>query len=350
MRPPVGVWGLALLSLSGCGGGDERARPVGASEVTVATATASQAASAAASMSSTAPSATAEDSADDPTEESSAPVSRAVKVKVPDETTVLMRLRGCRMGFVGLRLAREAYLGSLGSKRPGPGLIPTFGVKPPANSTRPVALPYSRHVRNCKVAAALKAAVMDAHRQFAQDAGAAGLDLSDTLTAANSYYFKQDYLQDGFQVGQDLHDKLLQGFKAIDPSTPPLDAALRALEGARPPGAHDTETRRLSEIATEAALRLAVSLEPKPDMRTFRSAAAQLSKQKQAMEDWQNAHSSEKDVFAKATLPVLTILESQTSAFKTTTPSVEERVEILNACAKLIEADYRAEIRALQKG
>ncbi|MFO0546747.1 MAG: DUF3829 domain-containing protein [Polyangiaceae bacterium] len=344
----VVVWALGLLVA--CGGAEERGgrtEPPEEMSVSTASASARTQASAAAPAASVA---TADERAEDePPEESSAPPPKLAITNPAPETTAFMRLRGCRMGFVGLRLAREAYLGSLGSKRPGPGAIPGFGVALPANSARATTLPYARLLRNCNVAAALKDAVMDPHRQVVRDAGAAGLDLANTLTLANSYYFKQDYLQDAFQAGSDMHDKLVQGFKGIDPATPPLDAALRALESARAKAAQKgSETRRLSAAATDAAFKLALSLEPKPDMKAFRATTTELGKAALALEAWQSAHSGESDPFVKLGLSPLKSLESKAAAFQSSTPTVEERVELLSLCSRFIETDYRAEGRSLR--
>jgi hypothetical protein len=139
------------------------------------------------------------------------------------------RAQACYFGSQGLKVARDAYLGSLDGAEPSAKNLPRFGEYPEhaklkerfeSKGRKAVfwgrGLPFVRHLRSCAIAKTLdkgKVAAVDlALGRFDAYAG----PLNKTLMEAHRYYARNEYEKDEFRQGRSFHAQLTKAFADLD--------------------------------------------------------------------------------------------------------------------------------------
>jgi hypothetical protein len=307
------------------------------------------------------------------------------------------RLDVCYFGTLSLREARDAYLGSMGTAEPSEKKIPSFGVpaaptppggapaasgapsaqpaakpapkpsaapssqpgtaaQPSGSAAAPMPLPdrrpdvimrapHERNARACTAAVALKEpampevdAALGAYATFA-------VELAKDITAAHTYYARDEHKKDNFAKGKEYDKKLREGFGKLDDLQSKLGAALSAWRKAHPVDTSKMdEGEKLARAGIEdarAVYELVVFKKAEGD--AWKNAVAALEKSTGAVKTYAEAHGTEPwakilsgpfDAFLK------TVKDAKVTKDNTFEP--EPFLNLVSGFTGLIEARQRA--------
>jgi hypothetical protein len=304
------------------------------------------------------------------------------------------RLDVCYFGTLSLREARDAYLGSMGTAEPSEKKIPSFGVPaqptppgaapaasgaasaapaakpapkaPAAPSAQPVAsgsaavppmpmpdrrpdvimrAPHERNARACTAAVALKEPAMPEVDAALANYATYAVELAKDITAAHTYYAREEHKKDSFAKGKEYDKKLREGFAKLDDLQSKLGAALTGWRKAHPIDTSKMdEGEKLARAAIEdarSAYELVVFKKAEGD--GWKNAVAALEKSTGAVKTYAEAHATEPwakilsgpfDAFLK------TLKDSKVTKDNTFEP--EAFLNLVSGFTGLIEARQRA--------
>ena len=188
--------------------------------------------------------------------------ARQQRAKVPRVSPLSMkryRVDTCYFGSLGLRVARDAYLASLGGAEPSPTKLPEFGdysdgepapakagdadppkARVPGRPPSPMAaarqLPFMRHVRACSIAKALKDPAVEGLDPALVEFDAYVSKLNKALMDATRYYGRKQWEKDEFSRGKAIHETLVASFGQLDDELAKLGEAVNKWMAAAEPG------------------------------------------------------------------------------------------------------------------
>ena len=142
------------------------------------------------------------------------------------------RVDACYWDTLAIDAARDSYLRSLAGASPSLHALPVF----PRSSEPEAKVLYERAARTCSVALNLKDAPTPADAALAQFTPVV-MSLAPDLAAATAYYDAQEYQNDGFEKGKELHARLVLGFEKLGKVRDALRTALKTYEKQRPDAA-----------------------------------------------------------------------------------------------------------------
>lgn len=179
---------------------------------------------------------------------------RTAVPRISPESMKQYRVETCYFGSMGLLVARDAYMASVGEQGPSATNLPDFGDYPEnqprdggkddkeatdgkgdgrkAGPRSPLmgggrALPFIRHVRACSIAKSLRQpAYADLDPAIDRFEGYVN-DLQRLFLDASRYYAREQYNKDDFKRGKSVHEKLMEKLPALDDE---LDAFTKAME------------------------------------------------------------------------------------------------------------------------
>ncbi|HVY48002.1 MAG TPA: DUF3829 domain-containing protein [Minicystis sp.] len=311
------------------------------------------------------------------------------------------RLDVCYYGTFALYQARDSYFASLGKDEPSEKKIPSFGIgangsatpspaasasaapaagsaKAGAKHAKPAAAapsasasasaapsaqvpahrafdfaraPYERNARACSAAAALREPAMGDVDTAVRDFAPFAVDLAKDIVAANQYYAKKEYEQDGFEKGKQLHKKLVEGFAKLDDLHDKLGKALTGWRSAHAPDASKWEPgQKLAASLLEDGKTIVSTIAQKqPDLTAYKAAEAKLDGDVDALKT--HAQAQRTDPWAKI---MLTPVEVFHRSVKDGEPKIESHdpeafLTIVNTFVGLVEARQRALSRTMQR-
>lgn len=331
-----------------------------------------------------------DDPAPTPAPEASATAAAKVDAdKKPKATSKLdplavktYRAESCYFGTMSLRQARAAYTESLGGAEPAAGKIPNFGAAtadraaakvapaaagsasaaPGANAKAPAAsgsakvstkavtgrprpVPYERHARSCTVAAGIKAPAAPGLDEVLAEYAPFAVQLSKDIAAANSYYAKEEFKNDEFAKGKELHKKLTDGFAKLDDMHKKLGEALNKFRDTnKPDTSKDGEGQKLAAAAvTDARDAMVLLTGDAVDAAKVKEELDSLEKNVAALKKYGDEHKD--DAWARITTPSLETFHKQAKEvadkpdLKTTPP--DDLLQLVTYFTRVLESQNR---------
>jgi len=298
--------------------------------------------------------------------------------KIDPATTKAYRIDSCYFGSLGLKVARDAYLGSLGEAEPGPGKIPEFGDYPENRklaeaakkrqeaakkraedakkrgaaglpARRPILgptpqIPFLRHLQSCRVAKTLKAPKIDGLDQAIADFEAYVSPLQRSLLDSHRYYTRKRYEKDEFKRSKKMHEDLVKAFAELDDKLAAFHEAVEAWRAKR-----ESPAEKLDEGGTMAAAAVAEAqaltllfLAETLDAAAVKDSIQKLEKASQDLKA--RKEGGRKEVFAKFVPPKLEelIAAAEAAAKGTGKLTAEQTYPVTAAMTLVLEANYRA--------
>ena len=203
---------------------------------------------------------------------------RTAVPRISPESMKQYRIETCYFGSMGLLLARDAYLASVGENGPSPTNLPEFGDypenkpregadgkdakeptdgKPDARKAGPRtplmgggrALPFIRHVRACSIAKSLRQPeYADLDPPVAKFEGYVN-DLQRLFLDASRYYAREQFKKDDFKRGKSVHDKLMEKLPALDDELAAFTAAMEKWWPTMKPGDEELDEAGKTSLA-----------------------------------------------------------------------------------------------------
>ncbi|MFO0762229.1 MAG: DUF3829 domain-containing protein [Byssovorax sp.] len=209
--------------------------------------------------------------------------------------------------------------------------------------------PHERNARACTAAAALKEpamgdvdAALGAYAPFV-------VELSKDIAAANNYYQHEDFKNDAFAKGKELHKKLLEEFGKLDELQDKLGAALVAWRKDHPAdGAKTDEGDKESRPAFDAAVSTLLSVVGKtPDKEAFKTNLDKVEKGLEALKAFSQSHPA--DSWSKIMIGPFDAFLRSAKEVKITDKGVDPDgfLSLVNSMTGLVEARQRAISRAM---
>lgn len=303
------------------------------------------------------------------------------------------RLDYCYYGTLSLRQARDAYLASMGKDEPSAKKIPNLGLpheatppktpgaptgsasagaapKAPVAAAKPsgsasagpvpatpadhrmdagMRLPHERNARSCTAAIGLKEPSMgDVDVQVAAFAPFA-VELAKDITAAQTYYQREEFTKDGFARGKELDKKLREEFAKLDELSDKLGAALAAWRKDHPSDASKMEEgeKAARVVIDDAREVLMLAVTKKADGDAWKAALDKLDKSNEALRTYAEAHPT--DTWAKTVnVPAEAFIKTVKGAKATPDKGLDadSYLSLLSNFTGLLEGRQRASTRA----
>lgn len=198
---------------------------------------------------------------------------RTAVPRISPESMKQYRVETCYFGSMGLLVAKEAYMASVGETGPSEAKLPEFGDYPENQPRDPGeskdkkdkeaptdgkaggrkvgprtplmgsgrALPFIRHVRACSIAKSLRqpeySDLDPAVAKFEEYVN----DLQRLLLDASRYYAREQYKKDDFKRGKSIHEKLMEKLPALDDELATFTAAMEKWWPTMKPGGEELD-------------------------------------------------------------------------------------------------------------
>ncbi|MBW2452870.1 MAG: DUF3829 domain-containing protein [Deltaproteobacteria bacterium] len=298
--------------------------------------------------------------------------------KIDPATTKAYRVDSCYFGSLGLKVARDAYLKSMGGAEPGPGKLPEFGDYPENRKLaeaakkrqeaakkrsdearkrgaaglperRPILgptpqIPFLRHLQSCRVAKTLKAPKIDGLDPAIADFEQYVSPLQRTLLDAHRYYTRKRYEKDDFKRSKKMHDDLVKGFAELDERLAAFHEAVDTWRADRkPPVEKLDEGGTMAQTAVNDAQALTfLLLADKLDAAAIQQSLEKIKKTSEELKS--RKEGGRKEVHAKFVPPKLEELvkAAEAAAKVPTTLTSEQSYPVTAAMVLVLEAQYRA--------
>jgi len=181
---------------------------------------------------------------------------RTTVPRISAESMKQYRVETCYFGSMGLKVARDAYMASVGKTGPSATNLPDFGEYPenkPREENKPDgkpdaegkakperkvgrrrplgggrALPFIRHVRACSIAKSLKQPAYPELDAAVGEFEDYANDLQRLFLDATRYYAREQYKKDDFKRGKSIHEKLMEKLPMLDDKLAAFTKAMEA--------------------------------------------------------------------------------------------------------------------------
>ncbi len=277
------------------------------------------------------------------------------------------RAQACYFGSQGLKVARDAYLGSLAGSEPSAKKLPSFGEYPEhaklkerfeSKGRKAVfwgrGLPFVRHLRSCAIAKTL-----DKGKDAAVDAALGRFDsyagpLNKTLMEAHRYYARNEHEKDEFRQGRSFHAQLTKAFADLDAQLESFSAAIAPwLRGLGPvPEKQDEGAKVASKAVMEARVLTLDALASTADAAGVKAALDALGLTRDALQARQI--SAKREPHPRVVMPRLKqFVEAATKLSEALATGTKLSASALypttSAMAALVEANHRAHSHLLRR-
>lgn len=243
---------------------------------------------------------------------------------------------------------------ALGAGKADAGTAPTpapIVTAPQVPDRRPfdfaIRAPHERNARTCTAALTLREPAMGDVDTLLATYAPFAVDLAKDITAANSYYIREEYKKDGFAKGKELHKKLLEEFGKLDEQQDKLGAAIAAFrkEHAPDPSKLD-EGEKMVDATFDEAREVLLGVLPKK-IEGEPAKIEKFEKSLEALKDWSGKNTS--DTWSKIMIPPFDAFLKVSKDAKISYNGIDNEsfLTMINNFTNIVEAHQRAVSRAL---
>lgn len=207
--------------------------------------------------------------------------------------------------------------------------------------------PHERNARACTAALTLREPAMGEVDTLLATYAPFVVDLAKDITAANSYYIREEYKKDGFAKGKELHKKLLEEFGKLDEQQDKLGAAIAAFRKEHAPDSSKLdEGQNMVDATFEEAREVLLGVLPKK-VEGQPAKIEKLEKSLEALKDWSGKNAA--DTWSKVMIPPYEAFLKISKDAKISYNGIESEsfLTMINSFTNIVEAHQRAVSRAL---